>query len=946
MRGSVYDVEQVVRQLTAIYCPLGTNFAVELSPHSSRDLPLLLYKRGEKVQAIIVIFERSLDRAKLEGMHRPGSPVYEEMCRCDCRVVNVFTKKKPRHINTRDLAFNCTWVYDLADYQKLEGVRLGCFLFPHNQFVYDNYIKGVIREGLTQSDPKRAGVVLPTGWGKTFLMARILFDNPRHKALIVCPTRLIRDQFKEVLEPIKKYVTIMTYQALLMKHNNELVDEDISEECLQGVEIALFDEIHHSLGDEYRKAVSHFLMHYNPKIALGFTATPMGGKDRGQNSIDAHFGRNEIVKVTFNEAWEYNLLPTPSVICPTSKRLMGEPEWSSLVKTSNVLPHHIQASHIMVDDKAMDEMIGCLQHNDIRHVLYFIDVWEKYPEAERIMQRALLGAGYTEGQYQFWALKGDEETDSSQRRMKLAYEKEPEGEVKVHVLFGAVMIKEGYHPKCRVDMAVIGYAIKSENMIIQMIGRTQFVQSRLRESKGHHPVVVDFLNTTSVFRKEADYINLSGKSPLFRNRSGLFPRTKGRGPLTLIGDTKLIDGDKALANFSRDLKVNWGLFLESLEEFYANTHSVPGECTGYLESAGGHNEKNKSFFYYFSLFLVLPNEEFHKPLVNWLTKHNLTESLRWTEPDPTHGVRVGSLIDFFAISEAVVHRAHFYETHISQYESTMGAGMVMRIQDFADKLCTILRQQVFELFENRYGVLPSPAMAAYDNRLTNLFFCCRFLSELPKPYYMGNINLQELMTADRVLLMDWYRVLRAIETTGKVSERMSAFVAHLDTKQWGKEEMDFLQLLELDVENAKQAQGELMRLANVMDKFFEAEPHSDRYYLFAAALYNNLFRRTTNVRHYIQLIGHLVMERAGLAIRLIGCMAQDRRGYWDCFGTRNNSKAQELITQYKELYERLPAETDKRQLQSALKAEMALLMGKEPSSVEVDFFVKRIKRGK
>ena len=108
--GSDFTVEYLRQKLDAVYChERGTS--VELSANSDKHYPMILFKRGRRVQAIIWFCDRMLDDTKLKNMRRQGSKVHEEMLLHNCRVVYVFTRKKPQNINYEYWAFNCVWVF-------------------------------------------------------------------------------------------------------------------------------------------------------------------------------------------------------------------------------------------------------------------------------------------------------------------------------------------------------------------------------------------------------------------------------------------------------------------------------------------------------------------------------------------------------------------------------------------------------------------------------------------------------------------------------------------------------------------------------------------------------------------------------------------------------------------------------------------------------------------
>ena len=128
---------------------------------------------------------------------------------------------------------------------------------------------------------KRAGIIMPTGSGKSFLAIKLIEDSLKrnNQILYVSPSPKINAQIRKIIrenyteeeakEMLSK-VKFTTYHAMqkMFKDNRANMEE------LNSGTIIL-DEVHRSGAEEWGKAVD-YLLENNPEAnVLGMTATPL-----------------------------------------------------------------------------------------------------------------------------------------------------------------------------------------------------------------------------------------------------------------------------------------------------------------------------------------------------------------------------------------------------------------------------------------------------------------------------------------------------------------------------------------------------------------------------------------------------------------------------------------------------------------------------------------------
>ena len=190
-----------------------------------------------------------------------------------------------------------------------------------------------------------AGIVLPTGTGKTYLALKLIEDNlDKQQILYVSSSPTINVEVRKVIQSIYSpemadtilsKVKFTTYSGLYRRYSTH--KEDMQE---YNSDIIIFDEIHRSGAEKWKEAVNYLIGENKQANILGMTATPL--RNDGNNMIEARCGKID-----------YELKVSEAVARGILK-----------------LPTYISARHIFAEDmESMQEKITAVQDEKTREDL-------------------------------------------------------------------------------------------------------------------------------------------------------------------------------------------------------------------------------------------------------------------------------------------------------------------------------------------------------------------------------------------------------------------------------------------------------------------------------------------------------------------------------------------------------------------------------------------------
>lgn len=179
---------------------------------------------------------------------------------------------------------------------------MGVDLLKHNQEAYEN-ICHMYNEGI-----QRVAVVQPTGSGKSFLMAKLIEDNPKSRFFILSTSHKINDQFKEKLDDeMLKQLEFNIYCNM----------PNMKQEVMEGLQpdYIFLDEMHRALAKEWSKGIKVLLEMYPNVKVLGLSATPIRYLDRCRNVVEELFNGNLACDMSLSQAILDGILPMARYVC-------------------------------------------------------------------------------------------------------------------------------------------------------------------------------------------------------------------------------------------------------------------------------------------------------------------------------------------------------------------------------------------------------------------------------------------------------------------------------------------------------------------------------------------------------------------------------------------------------------------------------------------------------
>ena len=358
---------------------------------------------------------------------------------------------------------------------------------------------------------KRAGIIMPTGTGKSFIALKLIEDRYKTDKQILyvssSPTinsrirkLIIENYTKEESKMILSKLKFTTYHAIQNRYKNN--KEAMSE---YNSDTIILDEVHRSGAPEWGKAISYLLDNNPSANILGMTATPL--RTDGQNMIEKRCG-NVTYELKISEAVAMGILK---------------------------MPVYISARHIFKEDiKSLEEKLELIDNEQERKDLErkLNDIKKRIAEGEnldKIYQKYL----EPDGRYIVFCNPGDDiESLQEQAKKKGIFNgvnlnqefliiESARGEVKnkialamferkkngvLRLLYVKNMLNEGYHDKEHDDYEeefineevtgeIMTRPTKSYGLYIQQLGRV------LSKNRKKPPIVLDIVGNMRYFKE-------------------------------------------------------------------------------------------------------------------------------------------------------------------------------------------------------------------------------------------------------------------------------------------------------------------------------------------------------------------------------------------------------------------------------------------------------------
>ena len=114
-------------------------------------------------------------------------------------------------------------------------------------------------------------LIRPTGFGKTYLLAKI--SNEYDKVLYLYPLNVIKkdviEKYKDIINPKIKFMTYMKLARVYETDKERLID------VLSKFDLIILDEAHMAGADKTAKALKYIMNNCKDTDYLGATATPI-----------------------------------------------------------------------------------------------------------------------------------------------------------------------------------------------------------------------------------------------------------------------------------------------------------------------------------------------------------------------------------------------------------------------------------------------------------------------------------------------------------------------------------------------------------------------------------------------------------------------------------------------------------------------------------------------
>ena len=354
---------------------------------------------------------------------------------------------------------------------------------------------GAIKESISKTG--KAGIVLPTGTGKTYLALKLIENNlDKTQILYVShsPTlnvqirKTIREVYpKEEAEVILSKVKFVTYSGLDRRFKNHKTDMQE-----YNSEVIILDELHRSGAKDWGKAVDYLIENNKSAQLLGMTATPL--RSDGQNMIERRF-EETAYELKISEAVARGILTLPIYI---SSRYIFEEDIQSLQERINSIDDEKEKEKLQQKlDKAKKSVENAKGLKEIikKHMkngkwLIFCNPGD---DIEKLQEQAKEEGWFDEiNESQTFLTVESSRTDEENEMALRTFERK--GGKDLRLLFSKNMLNEGIH-----DEEIVGELMlrptRSYILFTQQLGRI------LLKDRPESPIVLDLVGNIRYFKE-------------------------------------------------------------------------------------------------------------------------------------------------------------------------------------------------------------------------------------------------------------------------------------------------------------------------------------------------------------------------------------------------------------------------------------------------------------